>query len=375
MLRCTFSGGFMKKEKICRSRILAFLLSLLMVIFVAATGILISAKTGILKGNFGDLFKSEEVGETLKDLVKESINDEALGDSFAHKDAVTDELVDGITDVMIDAMFGEEGEVSLDKVEEEINKEIDRRADEMLNEFMSEADTAGDSFSAKDSEFVKKYADEYDVELSDEFYGKLDEYAAGGGEAEKQAFKDSMTSYLDDEVLEEVKQEVADAMTEAEVEINEAVIEFRRSDDLTSVTNVFDGVSKLVGFALLVMVILSLAMFAFQFMVYKRHGYYAPFRNLAIAFGISSLPCLLMGVMAPFVKEVMGTEYVDGMDITAIMDKFVDLILKPFMTVGIFYIVLMVVCIVASIVLKKTMGQKIEPPASTPNYSDMEAGF
>lgn len=353
------------KQKPCSKPFVAFLLSFFMLIFALLGSSCFSIGSGSLSGGLKGMVNSIGVDDMVGDMLSSSMTNsnisgfEEIADSEAGQ-----ALINTVTDQFMDAIFTENGTVDSSKIEEKILDVVDSEVDKFIDDYTSEMDS-NSTLTASDSQTLKDLSKKYGVALNDNIYNALDKAFNESGGTDK--FKEEVKTALDENLLDELEGSLHEQMVKFEEEINTEIDEVHNSGAIDfSLFKKFEQIINIIKISGIVLLVLAAAMFALQFLIYKK-GPYGVFRNGAIVMFIAAIPLMLVSMSTiivniflalPPVKEAILDAAASGINLEQMLTEFVTSLVSPFRTLGIIYLVIVVICAVLAFVLKAQFKKK-----------------
>ncbi len=353
------------KQKPCSKPFLAFVLSAFMLIFAMVGSMSFSIGSGTLSGGIEGMIDSIGADDVIKDVIIESVQNEEM-DGFGEvlKSEAGEQLIETITDEFMGAFFNEGGKVDASAIEESIINVVNSEVDGFLDDYTDEL-KANPDMAAADSEVLKKLADRYGFKLGAEVYEALDKQVIESGSAD--SFKEDLKEVVDNEVIGEFKEQLSEQMAEFEVEINKQVEDVHTNSGIDfSMFEKFEKLIDIIKIVGIILLVLTVVMFALQFLIYKK-GPYGVFRNGAIVMFIAAIPLMVVSISSVIlklifvlepIKEAMLAAEEEGIDLQYLMRELIESMVSPFRTLGIIYIVIVVICAILAFVLKANYKKK-----------------
>lgn len=353
------------KKKVCSNSFLAFLMAFVIFILVMVSGTGFSLKFGVWHGssikeiikNNGMYEEFENMTVIMVDKKLEDTNAEWFNDNEKLKEVKLD-----MVNIMLDALLEEKSYVSLGNMVDDILEGVTEECHQLTEDILDEIEKSKEDFEAKDNPLVQEIVSKYNIEATEDFYASINESAKHVDGLEEHY--DEIMSELDTEILKPMEEDKEKLTADLENGINEILNECYASDGyrqfkeadryINTASAVLSGVTY--GTAAAAIILMAL-----MFLLYKE-GIYGAFKNFAIVFGISGVMFLLTSFIrnaANFVISLGGTESINeasaelGYDVMALIDRILKIVFQPFMVTAIVLFVIMAVCIILSIVLKK----------------------
>ncbi len=363
------------KQKPCSKPFVAFLLSFFMLIFALLGSVLFATGSGSLSGGLETMVNSMDVGALVSDMVVSNLSDSSNLGNLVQSDEMK-EIINIVSDEVVGAMFNEGGTIDSSKIEDKVMDILDSEIDTFLDDYSAEMQ--GDpSKSAADSDVLKELADKYNFDIPADIYDTLDDVYKESGSAN--SFKDEVKSTIDNGFLDGFKNELHSEMEKIEGQVNQGIADTQQDlkensgIDIFGIFEKFETVISIIKICGIVLLVLTVLMFALQFIIYKK-GIYGVFRNGAIVMFIAAIPLILIGASTlvttiifalPGVSEGLAAAAEKGINIEYMIENFINSIVSPFRILGIVYIVLVVIFAILAFALKPMFKKKY--PATAPN--------
>ncbi len=355
----------------CKHPFLAGFLAFLLFWSLLVTGTFFALRGGIFAGgNIRDMMVSNGTDSLFYDLCDDIIDEEFAGEDLAWllENEKFGEIKEEMVELFFDSLFEKQTNVNLDKIVEKIMEAFEEESEVIVDDVFAEIEKEAENFDAKNNEKIQSIINTYGIEVDDEFYAELNEYAKDIDNLDE--YKDDIQAELDKQVIEPAKEKKDDFKEKFEESYTEMLDEYYASEGFASIQQVNDAL-KLGNTIVNTVAFGGLAVSVFLFamiLLLNKNGIFGAFSKLAIVSGISGVLILVTGCMKYFANAlfsgVLGEDLSAaneelGIDLVVYLKELIGMIFNPFIKVGIILMATMVVSIIIWKVSKTNYKNRI----------------
>ncbi len=346
---------------------LGFLFSFLLLITLFSEGILISLRTGVLKGDsFTDIYKNCNVSEIIKTAaIKElasnnttyGISENALNTIFSNN------LLDSTGDYLIDSIISGE-DVNLSPIKDDCMDAATATSEVIVDEFIQSIAASGGTIDIADissNPVAAKFSSDFNVDIDEALAsaaGDVSDTTLDLSKVDKKQLKADLNQAVTEKVLPVVDSTLDDFIEKTQAPLNNSLRQIRTETGINNTVKLMDDIFSAIPVFIIVFGVVSLFFFAIQFAFYRKFVY-KPIKNLSITFLISGVILTLCGLVVSIIKTPIYDKLVSANSLEkAMADSVLSILetaLTPFFITGVVYIVLFIISLICSITLKNKM--------------------
>lgn len=342
----------------CKHPFLAGFLAFLLFWSLLVTGTFFALKGGIFAGsNIREMMMANGIDklfyEFCDDIIDEQFAEEDL--KWLLENEKFDEIKEEMVTIFFDSLFEEQKSVDLDDITDKIMDAFEAESDIIVDDVFEEIEKEAENFDAANNEKIQSIINTYGIEVDDDFYAELNEYAKDIDNLDE--YKDDIKEEIDKQVIEPAREKEDDFKVKFEESYMEMLNEYYGSEGFTTVEQVNDALR--LGNAIVNTIAfggLAVSLFLmFVILLLNKDAVFGAFSKLAIVSGISGFLILFTGLIKFFMDAllngVLGEDLKSaneelGIDIANYLSELMGMIFNPFIYVGIILIAIMIISIV-----------------------------
>lgn len=347
--------------------VLGLILSFIMIPLLVINGYFISLKSTILKGDsINDLLDNCNFYSTVQEVVIDELynNAKALGLSRdALNDLFPENTLSDAAENITNAITSNES-IDLSYLKDDCMDIAKSTADAVTDTVFESFESSSKTFdvtSLTSNTVLKQFEEDYNVTITDSVVNGL-ESTYGTTTIDLSAIdsseiKASISETLTEKVYPAIDNVFDEYITEANNLVNQAIREFNDNYHMNDMFKIVEKTLDSLYIAICIMIIIVLALFAIQLLLYRPYIYKA-FKNFSITALISGIIILISGMFILFIKDMILSDLLDSYgSIADVITDFVDSNLSSvnnmIIAVGVVYIILFIICIIISSLIKK----------------------
>lgn len=342
----------------CKHPILAGFLAFFLFWLLLLTGTFFALKGGIFAGsNIREMMVSNGIDTLFYEFCDDIIDEQFMGEDLEWllENEKFDEIKEEMVKLFFDSLFEEQKSVDLDGIVDKIMEAFEEESNVIVDDVFDEIEKEADNFDAKNNEKIQSIIDTYGIEVDDEFYAELNEYAKDVDNLDE--YKDDIQEEIDKEVIEPAKDKKDEFKANFEESYMEMLNEYYASEGFTTIEQMNEALK--VGNAIVNAVAfggLAVSLFLMlMILLLNKNAVFGAFSKLAIVSGISGFLILFTGLIKFFMDAllngVLGEDLQSvneeiGIDVANYLSELFGMIFNPFIYVGIILIAIMIVSII-----------------------------
>lgn len=342
----------------CKHPFLAGFLAFLLFWSLLVTGTFFALKGGIFAGsNIREMMEANGIDKLFYEFCDDIIDEQFMGDDLEWllENEKFDEIKEEMVKLFFESLFEEQKSVNLEGIADKIMDAFEEESDVIVDDVFDEIEKEAENFDAKNNEKIQSIIDTYGIEVDDEFYEELNEYAKDIDNLDE--YKDDIQEEIDKQVIEPVRDKEDDFKEKFEESYMEMLNEYYGSEGFTTIEQMNEALK--VGNAIVNTVAfggLAVSLFLMlMILLLNKDAVFGAFSKFAIVSGISGFLILFTGLIKFFMDAllngVLGEDLQSvneelGIDVANYLSELVGMIFNPFIYVGIILIVIMIVSII-----------------------------
>lgn len=346
---------------------LGFLFTFLLLISLFTEGILISLKTGALKGDsFTDIYNNCNVNEIIKTA---AINELASNTTYElSEDALntifSTDLINNTSDYLIDSIVSGK-DVDLTQIKDDCADAAASTSELIVDEFIDSINASGGKIDISDisnNPVATKFSSDFNVDIDEALAtatNDITDTTLDLATIDTKELKKELNQAVTEKVLPVVDSTLDDFISKAQQPLNNSLRQLRTESGFSNALKTVDKTISTIPLFIVLFGMISLFFFAIQFAFYRKLVH-KPIKNLSITFLLSGIVLTICGLVVTIIKTPIYDKLVSANPLEkAVADSVLSILetaLTPFLITGVIYIVLSIATMICSISLKKKIS-------------------